>query len=64
MKRAHGSKTLACAGCDQLQRVGAEALRVLCGPCVLGGKSFPRDVQIDLSLGSPTTNPCHAGGPA
>jgi hypothetical protein len=56
MTRSSNKKTLDCSGCQQPQPVGAEAIRVLCGFCVLLGKSFPRDVQIALSLGQePTT---------
>lgn len=48
MTRAGNHKTLPCCRCEQPQRAGAEALRVLCGICVLLGLTFPRDVQLTL----------------
>jgi hypothetical protein len=56
MKRALNKKSLDCAGCSLPQIVGAEALRVLCGTCVLSGKNFPRAEQIALSLGNPSAS--------
>lgn len=52
MNREHRLKTLACSGCGEPTRAGAEATRILCVACAAAGRDFPRARQLDLFDGT------------
>ena len=48
MDRRNAFKILDCIGCGKPVSAGAEASRAMCSECVLLGKAFPRDEQLEL----------------
>jgi hypothetical protein len=48
MKRITG-KLMKCLHCPVEMMVSEDATRMICAPCLLAGRTFPRDVQTEFT---------------